>query len=53
MTPYLGDDTKYNLQDVSTYPRVVGEHEEILFDPFKNIIGHETFELQRELGMHV
>ena len=37
LNPYReGEKPKYNLADVSTYPRVVGDNGEVVFNPFKS-----------------
>jgi len=41
LVPYNGDTSKYNLQDVKSYPRVV-ENDKVVFNPFRNSDSNET-----------
>jgi len=44
LNPYTeGEKPKYNLQDVATYPRVVGEEGEVAFNPFKDKLSSSPF----------
>lgn len=36
MIPYKGDKTKYNLPDIATFPRVMGDTGTVIFNPFRN-----------------
>jgi len=41
LIPYRGDKTKYNLQDVETYPRII-ENNKVVCDPFKEPTNSES-----------
>jgi len=48
-TPYHGDTSRYNLEDVSTYPRVMDEDGTVRYNPFseKGDIGDKPYQLKQ------
>jgi len=45
LIPFKGGDSKYNLQDVSVYPRIV-EGEQVVYNPFNQKLSNNSYELK-------
>lgn len=40
--PYLGDKTKYNLPDLSTFPKILDDEANVVFNPFDDSRRHDN-----------